>query len=343
MKESVFRSSLRAFFVTLLGVLGFCFALFLILLAFSVVSVSTSVEPSTNYSVEVLANAEGKRKALSTEPVILRVNIDGIIGLGSLDQENIRNMLVESREGSLKNDLVKGILLYIHTPGGTVIDADGIYRAIKAYKKQYNVPVYAYVDGMCASGGMYIACSADKILASDVSIIGSIGVIAPSILNLSQLLEKIGVQSLTLFAGKGKDDLNPLRPWKPGEETNYKDLIDYYYNEFVNIMVTNRPLMDQNKLVKDYGAKIFPASQAKELGYVDETGVTLSDAIKQLTEKMGIKDEDYRVVQMTKQTWFSELFSTSMSLLHGTVKHQLEISPELDPKLLSQFLYMYRP
>ncbi len=343
MKESIFYSSLRAFFVTLLSILGFCFAILLVILGFSLISVSTSTEPTTNYNIEILADAEGKRKSLSSEPVILRININGIIGLDTISQENIRDMLVESREGALKDDLVKGILLYMQTPGGTVVDADGICRAIQSYKKQYNVPVYAYVDGMCASGGMYIATAADKILASDVSIIGSIGVIAPSMLNVSQLLEKIGIQSLTLFAGKGKDDLNPLRPWKPGEEANYKDLIDYYYQDFINVMVHHRPRLDKTKLVKEYGAKIFPAPEAKELGYIDESGISLNEAIKQLVEKMGVKDEEYRVIEMSKQTWINALFNTSLNMLPGTVKHQLQVPPEWDPKLLSQFLYMYRP
>ncbi len=343
MKESIFYSAMRAFFVTLLTVIAFCLAIILTLAAFSAFSTTISTEPTDTFTVEVLADADGKRQSLSSEPVILKINIHGVIGLEGLDQSNIRELLIESRDGVLKNDLVKGVLLYMQTPGGTVIDADGIYHAIKAYKKKYKVPVYAYIDGMCASGGMYIAASADKILASDSSIIGSIGVIAPSALNISQLLDKIGVQSLTLYAGKGKDDLNPLRPWKPGEETNYKNLIDYFYQEFVNVMTSNRPQLDRTKLIKEYGAKVFPASEAKELGYIDESGLSLSDAIRSLAKEMGVEEGHYRMVQLSQQTWFSELFKTNLKLLQGNVKHELYISPEYDAKLLSQFQYMYRP
>ena len=97
-----------------------------------------------------------------------------------------------------------------------MVDADGIYRAIKHYKEQYQVPVIAYVDGLCASGGMYIACAADKIYATDVSLVGSVGVLFPSFMNFSKLLDTVGVQSLTISSCKGKDDMNPLRPWKEG-------------------------------------------------------------------------------------------------------------------------------
>lgn len=343
MRESIFSSAIRAFFVMLLGVLGFCTAITILLIAIGGISTTVSTEPSLDYTVEIAPNAEGKRESLFSQPVILKINIDGIIGLDGLDQGSISRMLVESREGVLKDDLVKGVLLHLQTPGGTVTDADGIYRAIKAYKQKYKVPVYAYIDGMCASGGMYISAAADKVLASDVSIVGSVGVIAPSALNFSQLLDKLGVQSLTLFAGKGKDDLNPLRPWKPGEEDNYKNLIDYYYNEFVSIMTTARPQLDKTKLVKEYGAKIFPAAQGKELGYIDESGISLADAIHQLVEKMGLEKNNYRVVQMTKQTWINELLKTKLDLLQGKVKHELQLIPELDPKLNNQFLYMFRP
>jgi protease IV len=340
MRDSIFYSAFRAFLVTFLAVIGFCLALLIIALGLSALSSSTSTEPTTVFTPEIMADADGKRKSLSSEPVILRININGIIGLDGLEQENIRQMLVESREGVLKDNLVKGILLYMQTPGGTVTDADGIYRAILEYKKRYKVPVYAYVDGLCASGGMYISAAADKVLASDSSIVGSIGVIAPSALNFSQLLEKVGVQSLTLFAGKGKDDLNPLRPWKQGEDANYKSLIDYFYEDFVNIMTSSRSQLDKTKLVKEYGAKVFPAPEGKENGYIDESGVSLDDAIRQLVKQMNV--EDYRVVQLSKQTWISELLKSHLSL-QGTVKHQLYISPEYDPQLMGQFQYMYRP
>ncbi|MFI5264393.1 MAG: S49 family peptidase, partial [Candidatus Kapaibacterium sp.] len=93
---------------------------------------------------------------------------------------------VESQEGDFKNNRVKGILLYMDTPGGYSTDSDTIYRLLMEYKKQYKVPIYAYVDGLCASGGMYIAITADKIMASDTSLIGSIGVIAPTFMNFTK-------------------------------------------------------------------------------------------------------------------------------------------------------------
>lgn len=345
MQDSVFKSGLRAFFITLFAILGLLIGILLITAIFSFAPDTTS-EATLNYTPQIVANAEGKRTVLSKDtPVILKLNVEGIIGLDSLDKNTIREQLIESREGTLKDDRVKALLLHINSPGGTVVDADGIYHAVKAYKDQYKVPVYAYIDGLCASGGMYIAVAADEIYASDVSMIGSIGVLSPSFINVSQLLDKIGVQSLTLTAGKGKDDLNPLRPWKPGESDNIKSLIDHYYQMFVNIVTTNRPQIDKEKLINDYGAKVFNAVQAKEYGYIDANGLSYNDVLRKLVAKIGVKDNNYQVMEFKKKSWFSELFSSESTILKGKITHyhQLQLSADLDSKLMNKFLYLYRP
>lgn len=346
MRESIFSSAVRAFFVTLFGILGIIVGIVIPLIYLSSSGVDTSLisEPELKYTQEVVANAEGVRKVLSKEaPVILKLNIDGVIGMEELTTTAFRRLLIESREGKLKNDRVKAILLYINSPGGTVVDADGIYRALKEYKEQYNVPIYAYVDGICASGGMYIACAADEIYSSDVSIIGSIGVIAPGFFNVSELMKTLKIESLTLYAGKGKDELDPFRPWKPDEGKNIQELINYYYKRFIEIVTTNRPKLDATKLVEEYGAKVFNASQAAELGYITSAGTDYREALKELLKKLEITDEVYQVVQMKKETWYTQLFSGEFSLFQGKVTHYIKLPSELDPQLHGQFLYLYRP
>ncbi len=342
MRESIFHASLRTFFVALFWVIGITAGIILIMLLFSLAETTEST-PSATFTEEIVPNADGERKILSkSAPVILKVNIEGTIGELSLTQSKIENMLVESREGNLKNDRVKAILLSINTPGGTVSDADGIYRALLNYKKLYNVPVYAYVDGMCASGGMYVASAADKIYSTDVSLIGSVGVIAPSYFNLTDLMTKVGVQALTISAGKGKDELNPLRPWKEGEDKQVKELIDYYYSYFVDIVTKARPKLSREKLIKDYGAAIYPAQKAAELGYIDHAGSSYSQALRALLAAIGIDDNYYQVVELTDETWFKTLFQSKANILSGEIKHTIGYN-EFSPKLMNQYLYLYKP
>jgi protease-4 len=344
MRESIFRSAIRSFFVTLFALIGIAVGLIPLMLVFSSIgSTTTTSEPERKYKLEYAANADNVRKVLSSDsPAILKLNITGVIGVEELNTESVRRQLIESREGDLKNNRVKAVLLYINSPGGTTVDSDNIYEMIKAYKKQYSVPVYAYVDGLCASGGMYIASAADKIYSNDSSLIGSVGVISPSFFNFTQLIDKIGVEALTLFAGKDKDLMNPLRPWNPEEQKIVQGLIDFYYNRFVDIVATNRK-MDKEKLVKDYGAKIFNPKDATAYGFINSDGYSYNMALKELVKSIGIEDSYYQVVELTHKSWYNELFGMEMGLLSGKVTHRIQLSSELDPALMNKFLYLYQP
>lgn len=346
MRDSIFYSSIKALLVAFCAVIGVVLGFFAIIAAISSMSGGTAADnrlTSVN-TEEILPNAEGKRVALAKNaPVILQLNVEGMIGAESLTTNEVRQRLVESREGDFKGDRVKGILLYMNTPGGYSTDSDNIFRILLEYKKQYKVPIYAYVDGLCASGGMYIALAADKILASETSLIGSVGVIAPTFMNFTKVLEKVGVDTITLSAGKDKDAMNPLRPWKPGEEDNYKNIIDYLYQEFVGLVVTHRPI-SKEKLVDEYGARIFPAAIAKEHGYVDESGVSLREALKQLVKAAGIEDENYQVIRLENKGWWKSLFKNEApAFLTGEIKHRLSLSPEMDMVMQNRFLYLYCP
>ena len=343
MNDSILRSSLRAFFITMFTVIGLIFGFLFIGIFSGIFSTSSDTKIETTYTPQILPNAIGERKALSSDtPVILKVNVTGIIGADGPSMSSIRDQLIESREGTLKDNRVKGIILNIQTPGGTVVDADGIYRALKHYKEQYKVPIYAYIDGMCASGGMYVASAADKVYASDVSLVGSIGVIAPSFINVSKFLENYGIHSLTLYAGKGKDDLNPLRTWTPEEANNYKQIIQTYYQDFVNIVTTNRPAVDKEKLINDYGANLFPAPHAKQIGYIDQSGSSLNQVLQDITSELGINNK-YQFIELSKTNWYKELFSSKNSFFKGEIKHEIQLSPELHSNLRNQFLYLYKP
>lgn len=344
MRESILFASIRSLFVAFFSIVGICLGFFLIFILIALISDTATSEPEATFTPEIVANAEGQRKILSqSAPVILKINIQGVIGLDTLKMETIRKQLIESRENTLKNNRVKAILLHINSPGGTVTDSDGIYHALKAYKEQYKVPVYAYVEGLCASGGIYIAMAADKIYSNDASLIGSIGVITPSFVNFSQLMEKIGMQSLTLYAGKGKDELNPMRPWKPDEGENLQSLINYFYTQFVDIVVSNRPEVNREKLTNDYGAKLFTPIEAQEAGLITASGTNIRDVLKKLLSEISITDEFYQVVELQHKTWYSELLPTASALFRGQIVHQIQLSPDLDSRLMNQFLYLYRP
>ncbi len=345
MKPSLIASSFRAFFMAVFGMIGITVGIILSLVMIgSIARTGDTLEQRSFYKPFALPNAQGERKVLDKEaPVILKIDIEGAIGTDILSMGTIGRQLVESREGILKDDRVKAILLNINSPGGTVIDSDSIYNNLKEYKKRYDVPVYAYVDGLCASGGLYIASAADKIYCSDVSLIGSIGVLSPPFFNISKTLDKLEIDTLILSEGKGKDSLNPFRPWKPGESENYREILSYYYDTFVNIITENRPKISREKLVEEYGAKVFPADQAQEIGLVDEKGVSLYGAIEKIAQDLTFEKDKYQVVQFRRKVWYSGLFQQSGPLEMLWKAKQNWLMPTFPFHEKNPFMYLYIP
>lgn len=341
-KESIFKSSLRAL---LKGFFSFFGAAVCIIGSFFVLAfLVNSNANKSNFSIE--PDAEGQKIASSlTAPIILKIDVNGIIGAGKLTTSDIQSLLQDSREGLFKNGRVKGVLLTLDTPGGSVTDSNGIYEALKLYKQRYGVPIYAYVDGTCASGGMYISSAADKIYASPISIIGSVGVILGPVFNFHQLMENWGIQTKTISKGKDKAMLNPFTVWKPNEDASLHAITEYLYSQFVDIVLAARPQMNRQKLIEDYGAQVFAAPKALEYGYIDSANASYSSTLKELALASGIKEQEkYQVIELKpSKTFFSDLVEgKSTNGLIKSLGKLIGISSEIQ-ELKDPFLFLYSP
>ena len=168
---------------------------------------------------------------------------------------------------------IKGILFVVNSPGGAVAPSVELAYAIKELKEIK--PVVVYASGVIASGSYYASIWANKIIANPGSIVGSIGVIMQGV-NTEELMQKIGVSTQTVKAGKYKESGTPTRKWFDYEEKQLQSVIDDTYNMFISDVASARNLDVKNHtLFAD--AKIFTSKQAKEVGLVDEVA-TLSYA-----------------------------------------------------------------
>lgn len=339
-RESVFVASIRSFCCSFAVVLGLALGVLVVVIGSMMLTGPQYLPPQSN--MVVLPDAEGNRSLLSAHaPVILCLDFKGTIGMGDLTAEKINNILLDSQEDMFKGHRVKGILLCMNSPGGLASEADAIYRALVQYKTKYKVPIYTFVDGMCASGGMYIAAASDKIYATSSSVIGSIGVRLGPTFNFTDAMTKIGVSAMTLTAGKDKDELNPFRPWKPDEAASIQAIVSALYDQFVTIVSQARPHLNKEKLIEDYGAHVFIAQQAQTFGYIDDDKSSYSQALKSLTQAAGIgEDMGYQVVQLSAAQPFLSGLAQSM-LTPKEIKFDLpqQFSSELSGKLL----YLYEP
>ena len=180
---------------------------------------------------------------------------------------------LEDLQKAKEDKNIKGVLFVVDSPGGSVAPSVELAYAIKELKEIK--PVVVYASGVIASGSYYASIWANKIVANPGSIVGSIGVIMQGV-NTEELMEKIGVSTQTVKAGKYKESGTPTRKWFDYEEKQLQSVIDDTYNMFISDVASARNLDVKNHtLFAD--AKIFTSKQAKEVGLVDEVA-TLSYA-----------------------------------------------------------------
>jgi signal peptide peptidase SppA len=341
--ESIIASAIRTFCRSFAAIIGIMLGIVLVFFTLMMFSTPDIFPPKS--SLVIAPDAMGSRDLLpQTTPVVLRLDITGVIGQGDLSAAKIQNALLDSRDGLLAHNRVKAVLLYINTPGGAADDANVIYRTLLDYKEKYQVPIYAYVEGMCASGGMYIACAADKIFASPTSVIGSVGVILGPTFNFSGLMDRYGVQALTLTQGKDKDMLNPFRPWVPGEDVSIRNYMADIYQQFVSIVTQARPRLDKEKLINEYGAQIYVAKTAQTLGYIDVADTDYSTCVSELAKAAKFSENQaYQVMTIQPaHPFLADLAGGHLSLLTGKLTHTFQVG-SINSELSGRILYLYQP
>ena len=164
------------------------------------------------------------------------------------------------------NKNIKGVLFVVNSPGGSVAPSVELAYAIKELKAVK--PVVVYASGIIASGSYYASIWANKIIANPGAMVGSIGVIMQGV-NTEELMQKIGVSTQTVKAGKYKESGTPTRKWFDYEKDQLQSVIDDTYNMFISDVANARKLDIKNH-TQYADAKIFTASQAKKVGLVDE-------------------------------------------------------------------------
>ncbi len=179
---------------------------------------------------------------------------------------------------------VKAIVVRIESPGGTIVPAQEIYEEIR--KMRGKKPVLASLGNVAASGGYYVACAAEEIVANPGSLTGSIGVFTV-FQNYRDLMDKIGYKTRIMKAGRYKDLGNPMREMTPEEVRIEQQLLDNIHQQFIRDVALGR-----NKNVEEIlplaDGRAFTGEQALEVGLVDRLG-NLQDTIDRAAELSGIE------------------------------------------------------
>jgi len=216
----------------------------------------------------------------------------------TITPELVRNYLTKAE----KDTAVKAIVFRIESPGGEIAPCQEILWEIERVKETKTIVVS--MGGTAASGGYYISSQADKIVALPTTQTGSIGVIS-QLVNVEGLLEKLGIQIETFKGGKYKDMYRGFRELTPDEEEIMKQMVDEYYEQFIDVVAEGRGLSKDD--VRDLATgQLYSGTKAKELELVDELG-DLDTAINLAKELAGIETAIVEYYQPPRLTLWSLL------------------------------------
>ena len=223
---------------------------------------------------------------------ILLIDVSGLLSSAKpdrlFDRPSLPSRIKEELTKAGEDAHIKAIVLRINSPGGTVTASDILYHEIRTFKEKKKIPVIASIMDLGTSGGYYVAVAADRIIAHPSTITGSVGVIMMT-LNAEGLLEKIGVEPLTIVSGLKKSMGSPFRAMTKEERAIFQSVIGSLYERFVKVVQEGRPSMEKDAVRRLADGRIYSAEQAHHLGLVDTIGY-LDDAIDLAKHKAGLKN-----------------------------------------------------
>jgi len=258
------------------------------------------------YNMGSGAMSSGKHTAL--------VDIEGVI---SSNTKANADYIVKGLRAAFENKDTVGIILRINSPGGSPVQAAYVNDEITRLRELHpDVPLYAVITDICASGGYYIAAAADQIYANESSVVGSIGVIMSGF-GFVDTIEKLGIERRLMHAGKSKGFLDPFSPLKTDDVEHVDQLLDQVYQQFIDVVKAGRGdrLQEDEKI---FSGLIWTGKQSLELGLVDGLG----SAGYVAREVIGVED----IVDFTHRENFLDRFAKQLGVsIAGTLNSRFEL------------------
>jgi len=253
--------------------------------------------------------------------------------------EHVVSFTVEKLQKAADDRRVKAVVLRVNSPGGTVTASDTLYEEILAFKQKTKKPVVAYFQDVAASGGYYLSCAADEIIAQRSTVTGSIGVIMQMV-DVSGGLSKLGITTDAITSGEYKDAGSPFRHMTVEERELFQTMVNGFYAQFVDAVDTGRPNLSREEVVKLADGRVYLAQQALDAGLIDRIG-TLHDAIDVAKRRAGIEDA-HVVLYHRPLTWAPNVYAQSPAPpAAGATINLLNINTSSDWTVRPRFLYIW--
>jgi protease-4 len=197
-------------------------------------------------------------------------------------------MLLEQLDMARRDPRVKAIILRINSPGGSVVGSELMHDEITHFRKESNKPIVALMMDVAASGGYYIACACDQIVAQPSTVTGSIGVIM-LMFNVSGTMEKIGLRAEAITSGEFKDAGSPFKALSPEDRAIFAGIVAEMYERFVEVVAAGRPRLSEEDVRRLADGRVYSAGQALQAGLIDAIA-SPRETIEQLKKQIGSRN-----------------------------------------------------
>jgi len=213
------------------------------------------------------------------------VEVNGIIAPGS---DASAEKVNASLQAAFKDKNTQGVIVRINSPGGSPVQAQTIYDEMKRLRQKYpEIPLYAVVEDVCASGGYFVAAGADRIYVGKASIVGSIGVLMNGF-GFTGLMEKLGVERRLITAGENKGMLDPFSPLEEKDKEHVKKMMGDIHQQFIGVVKEGR-----GKRLKEspeiFSGLIWTGERSIDLGLADAVG-SLDFVAREVIKAEDIRD-----------------------------------------------------
>jgi protease-4 len=277
------------------------------------------------------------------EEKILVLDVSGLIGTtlkpGLFEREgDILSQVYYRLKKASEDEMVKGVILRLDTPGGEVTASDIIYHEILNFKNKTDVPVLALMMGLAASGGYYIASACDYIIAHPSTLTGSIGVISV-FPNLKDLFQKVGIQVRVIKSGNLKDSGSTFREMTEEERSVFQGIVNEYHKKFLDVVYEARKeSLSRKELERLADGRIYTASQARDFQLIDDVGY-FDRALEHILDLASLREANviaYTYYPKSKTNIYAHSLKNTPSLESGNFQALVQ-------SLKSGFYYLWHP
>ncbi len=258
-------------------------------------------------------------KIFKKKPIVPVVRLDGVIGSSGLFGSNgIEDLGMKNTiEKAFNVSKASSIALVINSPGGSPTQSSLIASRIKTLSREKKIPVIAFCEDVAASGGYWLACSADEIYADENSIIGSIGVISAGF-GFDEFISRQGIERRVFTSGESKSILDPFLPSKKEDIIKLKSIQEAIHHNFKEHVKNARG--NKIKDLNIFNGEFWNASKALELGLIDAVG-HLEPTLKM---KFG---DDVKIKYFTKKkSFFSRFTKSTLDNVYHKVVNKILLS-----------------